>query len=204
MMQHGTTHQTRSAAGTTYQLLVTLQDSTPLIWRRIQVPGTTTLAKLHRILQVVMGWEDYHLHQFISSDGICYGPLDPDGPDGELDFQDERRVRLQQLAPTAGLALVYEYDFGDGWEHFLLVERVWRARADGRSASAAICLAGGRACPPEDSGGVGGYEHLLTALQDPTHPEHDELRAWARRDGTDYDPDAFSLEAVNAALKRLR
>lgn len=199
-MQHATTqttHQTR-AAGTTYQLLVTLRDSTPLIWRRIQVPGTTTLAKLHRILQIVMGWEEYHLHQFISSDGVCYGPLDPDG---ELDFQDERRVRLRQLLPAAGLALVYEYDFGDSWTHHLLVERLWPSRGDTRSA---VCLAGGRACPPEDSGGVGGYEHLLEVLADPAHPEHDELRAWARREGKDYDPDAFSVEAVNAALKRLR
>src|SRR5688500_17166132 len=92
-----------------YQLKVTLKGSKPPIWRRIQVRGSTTLAKLHRILQVVMGWEDYHLHQFIV-DGVYYGTPDAEW---DLDIKSERRVRLAQIVPAVKERFVYEYDFGD-------------------------------------------------------------------------------------------
>jgi hypothetical protein len=178
----------------TYQIRVSLDGVRPPIWRRIVVPGRTTLAKLHDILQVVMGWEDYHLHQFTIA-GKRYG--DPEHDEGgELGFIDERRHTLQSLLPAKGGRLRYEYDFGDGWEHTLVVEKIVPT---GEEGCRPVCVAGERACPPEDVGGVWGYEEYLTALQDPEHPGHDEWLQWRG----EFDPEAFDPERVNAELERL-
>lgn len=189
------TQRRQVQAGGLYQLLIILRDSNPLIWRRIQVSGATTLARLHQVLQVVMGWQESHLHQFIKGERH-YGMPDIDD---ELPLLDERRFKLSQLVVEAGDSLIYEYDFGDSWTHHLVLEYAWPSAS--ASVRSAVCLGGARACPPEDCGGMSGYEELLTVLADPTHPEHDHFRAWA---GEDFDPEAFSLDAVNAELKRLR
>lgn len=179
-----------------YQIKVTLNGSKPPIWRRILVPGDVTLAQLHRILQVVMGWYDCHLHQFIVGQ-VYYGVPDPDY-DGFLEMRDESRVTLSQIAPREKLRFRYEYDFGDSWEHLLVVEKIRPPAPDQRYP---VCLAGQRACPPEDVGGIWGYYEFLAALQDPQHPEHDSYREWI---GGEFDPEAFDLDAVNAALGALR
>jgi hypothetical protein len=101
-----------------YQLKLTLKGSKPPIWRRVQVPGSITLATLHWIIQVVMGWQDYHLHQFISQ-VTYYGPRIP-----ELEMKDERAVKLSEIAPAEKAKFIYEYDFGDSWEHDVLVEKI--------------------------------------------------------------------------------
>ena len=124
-----------------FQLKITLQESKPPIWRRIQVRGSTTLSKLHQILQTVMGWTDSHLHQFIV-DGVYYGIPDPDWSD--LEIKSERRVKLGQIVTAGKDRFVYEYDFGDSWEHVIVVEKVLPAEPGVRYPT---CLAGKRACP---------------------------------------------------------
>jgi hypothetical protein len=179
----------------TYQLKVTLEEIRPPIWRRILVPGNTTLLKLHDILQIVMGWRDYHLHLFMIA-GEEYG--DP-GLDefGDWPLKNEARYKLSQLIPGEGFRFHYEYDFGDSWRHLLLVEKILPAGPDARQP---LCLKGKRACPPEDVGGAWGYEGFLEALRDPGHSEHEVFLEWV---GGEFDPEAFDLDKVNDVLRRM-
>lgn len=179
-----------------YQIKVTLDHSRPPIWRRILVPSNITLARLHRVLQAVMGWADYHLHQFIVGQ-TYYGVPDPDYGDW-VEMRDERRVKLNQIVPGEGFKFRYEYDFGDSWMHTLLVEKIL-APEPGQQYPA--CVKGKRACPPEDVGGIWGYYNFLEAIQDPDHPEHEDYLTWV---GGEFDPEALDLDAVNAALRTLR
>ena len=183
----------RSTTPGVYQIKVTLKGSRPPIWRRIQVISDTTLAQLHRLLQCVMGWEDAHLSQFVIS-GIMYG--DPRLL-GELDAEDARTVPLATLGLREKVKFLYEYDFGDSWEHELLVEKIL-PRDEGKRYP--VCLTGKRACPPEDCGGIWGYASFLEAIRDPEHPEHDEMLEWV---GGEFDPDIFDLDEVNRELQRL-
>ena len=177
-----------------YQLFIQLAGIEPPIWRRIVVPGQVTLAHFHRILQVVMGWENYHLHQFIVG-ATYYGEPDPEYGDN---MKDDRRTRLRGIARKEGDSFVYEYDFGDSWQHVITVENIepWTPES-----MAPRCLDGARACPPEDCGGIGGYEHLIEALHNPRHPDHKEMRAWV---GKHFDPELFSLQAANSAIAILQ
>jgi hypothetical protein len=177
-----------------YQIKVTLCDSKPPIWRRILVPGNITLAKLHRILQAVMGWTDSHLHQFIVGE-TYYGVPDPDD---FYEVKSERRVRLEQIVAGGRSKFVYEYDFGDSWEHELLVEKIVPPEKGIRYP---ICIKGKRACPPEDVGGVWGYGEFLEAIRDPKHPEHESYLEWICGE---FDSEAFDLDEINAAPSHLR
>ena len=172
------------------QLKVTLKGSRPPIWRRIQLRGSTTLPRLHAILQTVMGWQDYHLHLF-TAHGVTYGLPDPDWPD---DTRSERWVRLDQLVTRPKDRLRYMYDFGDGWVHELVVEQVLPADPARRYP---IVLAGRRAGPPEDVGGIWGYADFLETIGDPGHPEHAAMLEWI---GGAFDPEVFDLDAVNRRL----
>jgi len=176
-----------------YQLKVTLRGSKPPIWRRIQVGSDTTLPKLHRILQATMGWSNYHLHLF-NIEGDDYSEPDPEYGD---DMLSERRVRLGDVIDAPGFKFIYEYDFGDSWRHDILVEDILPPEA---GAHYPVCLAGKRACPPEDCGGIGGHAHFLEAIRDPQHEEHDELVEWI---GGSFDPEAFDLDAVNRSLRKI-
>ena len=183
----------RSTPPVVYQLKVTLKGSRPPIWRRMQVINDTTLAQLHRLLQCVMGWEDAHLYQFVIS-GIRYG--DPRLL-GELDAEDARTVPLATLGLCEKRKFLYEYDFGDSWEHELLVEKIL-PRDEGKRYP--VCLTGKGACPPEDCGGIWGYASFLEAIRDSEHPEHDEMLEWV---GGEFDPDIFDLDEVNREIQRL-
>ncbi len=147
-----------------HQLKITLRYIQPPVWRRVEVPKDITLAKLHRILQVAMGWYDSHLHQFIVGKNY-YGEPSLD-EFSELDLKDERKVRLGQVLSKPKQRMVYEYDFGDGWEHDIVLEKVLPPDSNTRYP---VCLEGAQACPPEDCGGVGGYENFLDAIRDPDH-----------------------------------
>ena len=171
-----------------FQVKVTLADVLPEVWRRVELPGAYTLDRVHRVVQHAMGWQDYHLHSF-EVDGVQYGEPDPDG---ELAVRDELDVRLDAVAHK-GTRLLYTYDFGDWWEHDLLVEDVFAAEPDERYPR---CVTGARACPPEDVGGAFGYAELLGALSDPVHP----LRAWV---GQAFDPEAFDPDRATTLLRRL-
>ena len=176
-----------------YQLKITLKHIRPQIWRRIQVPADIKLDRLHDILQAAMGWEDCHLHQFIA-DNTYYGIPDPDFPDN---IRNESNVRLDKIAQPGG-TLIYEYDFGDSWAHEIEIEKMLPPEKDQRYP---VCLAGKRACPPEDCGGFPGYMRMLEILSNPGDEEYEEMREWA---GEDFDPEAFDLVETNKALWRLR
>jgi hypothetical protein len=178
-----------------YQLKVALKDSKPPIWRRIQVAGDTKQGRLHRILQAVMGWEDYHLHQF-KVGGTAYGVPDREFP--ELAIRNERSVPLSQFAPREKARFIYEYDFGDSWEHEILVQKILPPAPGARLP---VCIVGKRACPPEDCGGVWGYDSFVEAIQDPDHPEHEDMLAWV---GRSFDPEAFDLDDINERLRHVR
>jgi len=186
--------QKAPAGQTIYQLKVTLRGSKPPIWRRLQVRSDITLAKLHQILQVAMGWTDSHMHQFIVG-GTYYGVP---SKELDLDVKSERTAKLDRIAPAEKSHFGYEYDFGDDWIHEVLVEKILPP-AEG--VHYPVCITGKRAGPPEDCGGIWGYEELLAAIRDPQNPEHEEMLEWV---GDDFDPEAFDLDAVNAELRQLR
>jgi hypothetical protein len=173
-----------------FRLRVTLLAIDPPIWRRIEVPGDVTLRGLHDVLQIVMGWEDYHLFSF-DVGGTRYGPPDPGG---FVQFSDANAVRLGEVLRRKGEGMLYEYDFGDGWEHEIVVEQVFRAEGEPPPPR---LLDGARACPPEDVGGPYAYPHFLEALADPAHEDHRDVREWAP---TGFDPEAWDPEAVERAL----
>lgn len=177
-------------ADTAYQLKITMREIRPPIWRRVRVPGDVTLARVHNVLQEAFGWTNTHLHQFRVGHE-CFGVPDRDGWGGP-DVIDERRVRLDDVAQVKS-RLVYEYDFGDGWEHDVVVERV-----DPVSEPVPTCLDGRRSRPPEDCGGPHGYANLLEALGDPNHPEHAEMREWA---GPYFHPEECDLAFINKQLR---
>ncbi|MBI3249331.1 MAG: plasmid pRiA4b ORF-3 family protein [Deltaproteobacteria bacterium] len=180
-----------------YQLKISLRGITPPIWRRIHVPSDTRLSTLHPIIQVVMGWTNSHMHQF-KVGKTYYGETYPDDVDGMPETRDERKSRLEELVSRPRAKFVYEYDFGDSWEHEIALEKILPAEA---GVKYPVCLEGHRACPPEDCGGVWGYVDLLTVLQDEEHPEHEEMTEWL---GEEFDPEAFRLAEINAALTRIR
>jgi len=175
-----------------YQLKITLREVAPPVWRRVLVPGGYTLDRVHRVVQYAMGWQDCHLHSF-EIDGVQYGEPDPDG---ELALRDELETRLDAIA-YKGSRFLYTYDFGDWWEHEVLVEDVFPAEPDERYP---LCVNGARACPPEDVGGAYGYADLLVAVADPGHPEHARMREWL---GRELDPDAFDAVAATTLLRRM-
>lgn len=191
----------KAAAGTrpVHRMKVTLLGTSPPVWRRLAVPSSTTLGQLHHVLQYAMGWQDCHLHEF-SAAGRRFGPRSDLFDDGwGTPPKDEATAKLSRVAP-AGSRLLYDYDFGDGWRHEIVVEKVERVPADAPGAVGPVCLSGRRACPPEDCGGVWGYEHLLAVIADPEHEEHQELVEWL---GGDHDPERFDPADVNPMLDRL-
>jgi hypothetical protein len=176
-----------------YQIKVTLKDSHPPIWRSIQVPGDIPLSRLHAVLQIVMGWTNSHLHQF-KVGGRYYGKPDPEFAD-MIEVIDERQARLDQIALAVKARFIYEYDFGDSWEHELVVEKILPPE---QGVLYPRCMDGRRACPPDDVGGVWGYQDFLKAIRDPRHPEHEDMLEWI---GGEFDPEAFDLRGVNGALQ---
>jgi hypothetical protein len=169
---------------------ITLRDvGDPPVWRQVLIPAAYTLARVHRVIQAATGWQDYHLHAFRIGK-TSYGP----DPDGELGFADETKARLADVA-RVGTRIGYEYDFGDGWEHELVVEARAAAEAEAGQTYPA-CIAGEGACPPEDSGGAYGFGELKEILAGPPGADRDEMREWAG----DYDPARFDLAAANAVV----
>jgi len=181
-------------ARTVHQLKVTLRAVKPPVWRRIVVESDLTLGELAAVLEAAMGWLGGHLHVF-EVDGARYGTPDPDWGMDELD---EDRFRLDDVLPKVGMKARWEYDFGDGWEHDVLVEAISLRE---RRAEYPLCLAGRRACPPEDCGGPWGYADLLEALKNPEHPRHDELTEWAP---PDFDPARFDTDETTEAMRSPR
>ena len=183
---------TGAAPGRVHQLKVTLRGTKPPIWRRVLVNGGETLNHLHDVIQAAFGWYDSHLHEFEIGNERYGIPHEDDW----APVHDERRVSIDQVIDAGRMR--YTYDFGDNWEHDVLVEKT--VPAEGATALPA-CIDGRRACPPEDCGGPWGYEDLLQILADPAHLEHRERLEWI---GHPYDPDAFDPEdfAENLRLQQ--
>ncbi len=178
-----------------YQIKITLKDSKPPIWRRVLVRSDITLGHLHQVIQAAMGWFNAHLHAFYIAD-LSYGM---DHPELDLELQDdytEDEVRLFEVFGQPQAKARYGYDFGDGWSHTLLLEKVLPLE----QPSYPQCIGGKRACPPEDCGGVWGYAEMLDILANPKHREYKTYRDWV---GGHFDPEAFSLEATNQRLSQL-
>lgn len=180
----------RETGGPIYRLKVTLRRSRPSIWRRFLVPADITLKRLHDSLQVVMGWTDSHLHQF-SAKGVLYGTSDREFG---LVRVSETRTTIAQLLRHPKDRLLYEYDFGDGWEHDVVLEGVLPPGSNGRYP---VVEGGRRACPPEDVGGIPGYARFLEILADPKHPEHRDMLEWV---GGAFDPESFDVGEANLAI----
>ena len=177
-----------------HQFLIVLNNTDPLVWRRLQVPEDYSFWDLHVAIQDSMGWLDCHLHEFKVRDE-SNGRLERFGiPDD--DFPDEAPCfpswhgRISDYFVGGAQPASYVYDFGDDWEHAVVYEGAWPATS---SSSYPRCLAGARACPPEDCGGVHGYAEFLVSIADPRHPKHSELLEWV---GGRYDPDAFDATEV--------
>jgi len=179
-----------------YRVHVSLREIEPAIWRRIELSSQTTLKQFHRILQIAMGWENYHLHEYIV-DGRRYGTPEPvyDEP-GEV--VREVGARLASVLPKPGSQILYVYDFGDYWQHDVRLEAIL-PRDPGIQYPR--ILEGRRSCPPEDCGGTGGYADLLEILLDPTHEEFEHMRGWA---GPGFNAEVYSIDAANQRLRRSR
>ena len=183
--------QKSGPAAPIYQIKVSLSGAKPPIWRRLELPANTGLAKLHHIIQTAFGWADCHMHVFETAYG-SFGVADR-----ELGHRAEAPVSLEQIAPDAGDRLQYTYDFGDDWTHEIVVEKV----LDREDVAYPRCTGGRRAAPPEDCGGIWGYSELLEVLSDPGHPEHDERLEWLGLDSAaDFQPARFDAAKITRAL----
>ena len=180
---------TKTVEPPVYELDVRLRGIDPAIWRRFTVPGHLTLRQLHRAVQAVMGWEDYHLYCW-TIDEELYG----EPGDGNLDWRNASRTRIEDVLLEPRQRVLYEYDLGDSWEHDVTVLAI-RERAPHETVPR--CLGGERACPPEDAGGVLGYYELLDILTNPTHPDYEERLEWV---GDTWLAEAFSKEAADRDL----
>jgi hypothetical protein len=178
-----------------YQIKVTLLGTRPPIWRRLLAPAELTLAQLHEVLQIAMGWENCHLHEFRIG-GLRFGVPDPGGRlAGAPACIPERKVRLSDVFYKRGAKAQYTYDFGDSWEHVLLIEKILAREA---GLAYPLCTDGKLHGPPEDCGGIGGFYNFLEAIREPDHEQHQEMLDWIGS----FDPEQFSLAAVNQGLQK--
>lgn len=177
------------------QLRIELNGVNPPVWRVVQVPESISLDRLHRVIQIAMGWRDSHLHEFIIGK-VRYGIPDPEW-DAPGSLIPEKGVPLAK-ALGGGKRFRYTYDFGDDWEHMLTVEK---RGVESDSPSQIRCLSGQNACPPEDVGGPPGYADFIRAIADPKHDQHDDMLDWC---GGGFNAEKFDLGSVNRKLKRLR
>lgn len=174
-----------------YQIKVTLKRTKPPIWRRLFVSSTVTLRGLHRILQTTMGWTNSHLHLF--DNGIEeYSPAE-----FEVEYaEDSGRVPLKKLLNKKNPKILYLYDFGDYWEHDIVLENVLPYDSTMRGP---VCTAGRRNCPPEDCGGIPGFKQMLEALKNPGDEEYDSYTEWL---GEVYNPYYFDRDRINKLLQQ--
>ena len=177
-----------------YLLKIQLLDIEPAIWRRFVVPAGITLDRLHDVIQIVMGWTDSHLHEFTIGNKRY-----TEYPESKEDGLVCGRYRLGDLLKQKGRTFHYMYDFGDSWEHELVLEESRYFNPELRSDLA--CIEGKRACPPEDVGGVPGYFEFCNALKDSNHEEHESFMEWS---GGDFDSERFYTEFVNWELMKYR
>jgi len=179
-----------------WQIKIELLDVTPTVWRRLIVPETIKLPKLHQVFQVALGWTNSHLHEFVIG-GIRYSEPDPDSGE-ESEHVDERGVVLLDAVGMDARCFDYVYDFGDDWHHAVVIED---QHVTAKPPTLIRCNDGANACPPEDVGGALRYSEFLGAIGDPHHAEHDAYQEWS---GGRFDPSRFDLDATNVALRKIK
>ncbi len=175
-----------------YLLKIQLLDIQPKIWRRFVVPASITLDRLHDVIQIVMGWSDSHLHEFTIGKKRYR-----ENPEMQEDGLVSDRYRLGDLLKQKKQSFSYLYDFGDGWEHEIVVEESRYSNPEVRMGL--FCLEGEHACPPEDVGGVPGYFEFCAAINNPKHEEHENYKEWL---GGNYDSEHFDSEMINWELMK--
>jgi len=181
---------------TIYQIQIALREFKPKIWRRLLIPSDLLLPDFHRIIQTSMGWDNSHLHQFIKNGTFYTMRMKDDDFWNDMNNVDYKRMRICDLLQKEKEKIVYEYDFGDGWEHDIILEKIVPVDAH---TNYPVCLAGKNNCPPEDCGGVWGYARMLAVLKEPDHEEHESYMEWL---GEEFDPEYFDKDEVNALLRR--
>lgn len=162
------------------------------VWRDIIIDPSATLEDLHYAIQAIFGWEDYQQHEF-QKDGKRYGYIDPEG-DGDEEWQNEANIAITDVLANKEESIEYTYDFADHWHHKVTLMGFTEPKSD----AYVECIDGKNACPPEDAGGVAGYEHLLNVLRSPNHFEHEEVKEWF---GEGFSPNRFSVAEANASLQ---
>ncbi len=189
-------YEKKKPAKELYQIHISLKWIKPEIWRRVLIPADMKLSDLHKVIQTVMGWTNSHLHQFVK-DGQIYQKKTAEEDDwGFIDAIDYENVPVSDLISEEKDSMYYEYDFGDGWVHNIVLEKIV---PNSDEIVDPVCLKGKRSGPPEDCGGPPGYEELLEALKNPEHERHEELTEWVSEY---FNPEEFSKDAINDLLKK--
>ena len=183
-----------------YHIKISLDKTNPLIWREILVPDNYTFYQLHHTLQIVMGWTCSHLFEF-NIEGFQVGYVFDDVMEDISHVINCRDARLDELITHKGESFTYWYDFGDSWDHLIEFE----GEHEKQSAKYPICLAGERACPPEDVGGIPGYENFLSIIKNPKNKERKELLEWAggKYDSEKFDPKKVKFHNPKTRLKQV-
>jgi len=176
------------------QIRLSVKDVKPEIWRLVRVSSDITLARLHLILQILMGWQNYHLYAFVIEESR-YAP--PNEDDDDFGKSKSIQTKLSSIFAKTAKTITYEYDFGDGWEIELRIESIPDMARQKHSAE---CIEGARHGPAEDSGGPHGYMEKVRILNNPSHKRHQEMRDWI---GPDFDSEDFDIEETNEMLKEI-
>ncbi len=179
-----------------FQFKVQLKNIKPAICRTIIVPDSTNFFQLHNIIQIAMGWYNCHLFQFFKDRKNSISI-----PNKQYDYiqvKDATKIKLKNYFTEIKQTITYEYDFGDGWEHMVTLEKIM---PNDRKINYPDCIKGKRNCPPEDCGGPWRYEDFLKAITDKKHPEHKDILEWV---GGEFDPEEFVIENINEELKDIK
>ena len=179
-----------------YQIQIALADFRPKIWRRILVQSDLPLSDFHLTIQIAMGWENAHLHQFIKNKTFYTERMEDDWTWNDLKNVDYKNLKISDLLIKVKDKIDYEYDFGDSWHHDIILEKILPQDSKSKYPT---CIDGQFACPPEDCGGIWGYKNLLEILNNPKHEEHDEYLEWI---GGEFDPEAFDKDSINKLFKK--
>ncbi len=178
-----------------FQIQIILRGSKPKIWRRILVPSDLLLPDFHKIIQTTMGWTNSHLHQFIKNQTFYTRKMPDDDFWEETNNVDFSEVKISDLLKKEKDKIIYEYDFGDGWEHDIILEKIDINR---ENQNIPVCLDGRNNCPPEDCGGIWGYSEMLEILKHPDHEQYEEYLEWL---GEEFDPKYFDKNEIDEMLK---
>ncbi len=178
-----------------YQIKIALKESKPKIWRRLLVPSDLLLSHFHEVIQVTMGWTNSHLHQFIKNKTYYTEKMIGDDLWDEMGNIDYSGMKISDLLKKEKDKIIYEYDFGDSWKHDITLEKIEESEINDYRP---ICLTGKNNCPPEDCGGIWGYNDMLEILKQPDHEEYEEYVEWL---GEEYDPKYFDKNEINKIFK---